>query len=247
MNFYKLIRDKEFIGIATSYDLRKYQRKHNIILTSDEKFAQYIQCNDKLYRDDWFAPIITNDIDFEVVSIVSISEEEFNDLSSAIEKNEEIVVDNDMDSVINIEQPTDPIDETTVEFVMSKKISEMSKMCNSTISAGFDIILGDGVTHHFSLTTQDQLNLMMLESMIDDGETNIPYHADGELCKFYSVDDIYKILSMSTKFKTYQTAYFNSLKSYIKSLQDISVISNITYGVEIPSEYMTDVLKTYLM
>lgn len=75
------------------------------------------------------------------------------------------------------------------------------------------------------------------------GETSIPYHADGELCKFYSTDDITTISTGATNFKTYHVSYFNSLKSYIESLDDIETISAITYGSEIPSEYMSDVLK----
>lgn len=246
MTYYKLINNNEFIGIATSYDLRKYQKKHNIILTSDEQFAQYIQCNNKLYRDSWFAPITTDTIEYETVCIVSISEEEFNNLSSAIDNNEEIPIDNETDSIINEESPVDPIEEITLEFIMSKKITEMSNICNKTISAGFDIKLGDNEIHHFSLTTQDQLNLITLSSLVASGETNIPYHADGELCKFYSPEDIMKITEGATNFKTYQVSYFNSLKAYIESMSDIESISAITYGVQIPDEYMSDVLKSLL-
>lgn len=246
MTYYKLINNNEFIGIATSYDLRKYQKKHNIILTSDEQFAQYIQCNDKLYRDSWFAPTTTDTIGYETVCIVSISEEEFNNLSSAIESNEEISVDNESDSITNEEPSADPVEEITIEFVMSKKIAEMSNICNRTISAGFDIKLSDNEIHHFSLTTQDQLNLITLSSLVASGETNIPYHADGELCKFYSPEDIMTITEGATSFKTYQVSYFSSLKAYIKSMNDIESISAITYGIQIPEEYMSDVLKVLL-
>lgn len=246
MTYYKLINNNELIGIATSYDLRKYQKKHNIILTSNEQFAQYIQYNNKLYRDSWFAPIITDTIEYETVCIVSISEEEFDNLSFAIENNKEIPVDNKLDSTINEEPLVDPIEEITVEFIMSKKIAEMSSICSKTISAGLDIKLSDNKIHHFSLTTQDQLNLINIAVLIASGETFIPYHADGELCKFYSSKDIAKILSETTNFKTYHTSYFNSLKNYIKSINDIESISDITYGIQIPDEYMSDVLKNMI-
>ena len=82
--------------------------------------------------------------------------------------------------------------------------------------------------------------------MVASGETNIPYHADGELCKFYSPEDIMKITEGATNFKTYQVSYFNSLKAYIESMSDIESISAITYGVQIPDEYMSDVLKSLL-
>jgi predicted DNA-binding ArsR family transcriptional regulator len=45
------------------------------------------------------------------------------------------------------------------------------------------------------------------------------------------------------KHKTYHTTYYNSLKNYINSLQTIEEIAAITYGIEIPDEYKSEVLK----
>ena len=70
--------------------------------------------------------------------------------------------------------------------------------------------------------------------------------SDGELCKFYSPEDIIKISTGATNFKTYQISYFNSLKAYIESMNDIESISAITYGTQIPEEYVSDVLKSLL-
>ena len=47
--------------------------------------------------------------------------------------------------------------------------------------------------------------------------------------------------------KTYQVTYNNSLKTYINSLEKITDISAITYGIEIPVDYQSDVLKALLM
>lgn len=38
----------------------------------------------------------------------------------------------------------------------------------------------------------------------------------------------------------------NALKAYIESLDDMNEISAITYGIEIPAEYQSDVLKVLL-
>ena len=120
-------------------------------------------------------------------------------------------------------------------------------MCTNLIQKGFDIKLSDGSSHHFSLTEQDQLNLITLSTMVASGETEIPYHADGEPCKFYTVNDINAILNAATAWKTYQVTYNNSLKTYINSLEKITDISAITYGIEIPVDYQSDVLKALLM
>lgn len=133
-----------------------------------------------------------------------------------------------------------------VEYVKAMKLAEMSNTCNTVITKGFDAVLSDGETHHFSLTTQDQLNLITLSTMLASGETAIPYHADNELCKFYSADDISTIITSATTFKTYHVSYFNALKAYIESINTIEEISAITYGIEIPADYQSDVLK-YLL
>ena len=36
----------------------------------------------------------------------------------------------------------------------------MKSKCSNMITTGFDIALNDGKTYHFSLTLQDQLNLI---------------------------------------------------------------------------------------
>lgn len=82
--------------------------------------------------------------------------------------------------------------------------------------------------------------------MIQSGETIIPYHADGELCRYYSAEDISKVINFATEFKTYHTTYYNSLKAYIQSIQSKEVIHTITYGMNIPVEYQSDILKAIL-
>jgi len=73
-----------------------------------------------------------------------------------------------------------------LEFVRSSKISIMSNACHKTIEQGFDLELR-GETKHFSLDTQDQLNLMSLSTL---DSYSIPYHADGEEVVFYSPNEI---------------------------------------------------------
>jgi len=73
------------------------------------------------------------------------------------------------------------------------KINEMSRICRQTIEAGFDLELR-GETRHFSLSTQDQLNLISLSTMAQT-QSIIPYHADGEECEFYTADEINIIIA----------------------------------------------------
>lgn len=246
MKYYKLLNDGEFIGVGTSYDLRKFQLKHSILLTSDDESAQYIQINDKLYRDDWFSPTITESLDYTTVKIIVIEKDEYDTLFEAIETGKEIEITDEEPDIQEELPQIDPDEEVTIEYVKAVKSAEMSATCNKIITNGFDAILSDGENHHFSLTIQDQLNLITLSSMVAAGETVIPYHADGELCKGYSVEDITTIINTATSFKTYHVTYFNSLKVYIDSMNDINEVNNVVYGIDIPEEYQSDVLKQLL-
>ncbi len=248
MTYYKVIKDNEFVGIGTSYELRKYQLKHGILLVADDNTAQYIQINDKLYRDNWFKVLTTNTIEYETASISVIDESEYQQLFEAIDAGEEISnVTNDEDTYYQEDDNVVDSDSIiTLDYLKTQKIKEMSYYCNQAIVNGFDVELSDGRTHHFSLTVQDQLNLITLSSLAASGVDNIPYHADGELCEFFSVNDIQMIVKAATELKTYHTTYYNSLKLFIQSLVDRDDVANVIYGANIPDEYKSDVLIALL-
>ena len=248
MTYYKVIKDNEFVGIGTSYELRKYQLKHGILLVADDNTAQYIQINDKLYRDNWFKVLTTNTIEYETASISVIDESEYQQLFEAIDAGEEISnVTNDEDTYYQEDDNVVDSDSIiTLDYLKTQKIKEMSYYCNQAIVNGFDVELSDGRTHHFSLTVQDQLNLITLSSLAASGVDNIPYHADGELCEFFSVNDIQTIVKAATELKTYHTTYYNSLKLFIQSLGDRDDVANVIYGANIPDEYKSDVLIALL-
>ena len=245
MNYYKLISGTNIVGIGLSLDLRRFQKKHRIILLCNEESAQYIQYKDVLYHDNWMLPITTDTVAYDTAEVIRIDEQEYNTLKAALETEDEIVVEPET-PVEKEPEYVDPNEVITVDYVKGVKIAEMSNTCNKVITNGFDVILSDGNSYHFSLTTQDQLNLITLSSMIASGETQIPYHADGELCRFYSAEDINTIITTATKFKTYQVSYFNALKAYIESMTDIETIGAVVYGIEIPAEHQSDVLKVLL-
>lgn len=133
-----------------------------------------------------------------------------------------------------------------IDSVKSAKIAEMSSDCNAAITGGVDVELSDGVTYHYSLTLEDQLNLMNLQAMVASGAETVPYHADGEECRYYSAADFSAIAAAATAWKLYQESYFNSLRGYIQAMDTVEEIDAVTYGMEIPAEYQTDVLKNLI-
>lgn len=243
MNYYKLISGDTFVGIATQRDFRVFQHKHQIVLVCDEEQAQYVQCGDIMYRAHWMVPVTTDRVAYETVEVIRIEKDEYDILYEAVEKGEDIQVEQEQPTPEVGTPPVDPNEEVTIDYVKTTKIAELNYVCNKVIENGVDVQLSDGNLYHFSLTTQDQLNLITLQSMIASGATSIPYHADGELCRYYSVDDISLVMDAATAHKTFHVTYFNSLKVYVNALEDITAIAGVQYGADIPVEYQSDILQ----
>lgn len=122
-------------------------------------------------------------------------------------------------------------------------IDAMREACAAAITSGVDVSLRDGSIHHFSLTLEDQMNLMSLQALMDAGAETVPYHADGEDCRYYSAEDFHTITQAATMWKMYQESYFNSLRGYIQSLKRAEDLEAVRYGMEIPEAFQTDVLR----
>lgn len=239
MKYYKIITfENKMVGAVSSSDFVRYSPIGHSYIRCNEKKGEYVVYDGITYRAAWMAPTKT-DRDYTEVQVIEISEEQYQIYMDAIERNEEIPEEHD--EVPPVPIPEDEIEQESVEFLRSLKINEMSYACRTTIESGIDIEIR-GETKHFSLTAQDQLNLMSVQVMVQT-QTLIPYHADGEETDFYTKEEINQIIEAATAFKVQHTTYYNSLKTYINALETIEEISAITYGVEIPDEYKSDVLK----
>lgn len=240
MKYYKIILDSKIIGVSTSNNCLRFQAKHKMLEHIGEEQAEYIECMNNLYHGQWMQPIKTDLYNYEIADIITIGEQEYNILVPAVETAPVPIEEEEIEEPI-IENPIELADEITLEYVRSAKINQMSMICRSTIEAGIDLELR-GEIHHFSLDTQDQLNLISLSAMAQT-QSLIPYHADGEACIFYTNEEINEIVETATSFKIYHTTYYNALKGYINALDTIEEIGAITYGTPIPEEYKSDVLK----
>ncbi len=78
------------------------------------------------------------------------------------------------------------------------------------------------------------------------GADSVPYHADGEECSYYSAADFGRIADAATRWKLYQESYFNALRGYILALETVTELRGVTYGMDIPEAYRTDVLRALL-
>ena len=129
----------------------------------------------------------------------------------------------------------------TVDSAKSAKIAEIKQSCEDYIYAGTDVTYSDGATEHFTYTLADQSNISEMFTAIMAGATEYPYHADGEICKIYTKEQIVTIYGTLSLFKTEATTYHNSLKAQINAMTDASAISAIKFKeTELTGEYLTN-------
>lgn len=133
----------------------------------------------------------------------------------------------------------------TLEEIKSQKIQEMNDRQQEIIQNGIEVQLSDGTTGQFSLGLYDQLSLGQLRSNAEKGTEKIPWHEDeeGKKCKWYCAVDMLLITSKAEAFLTYHITYFRDLRDYIKSMGDKESVNSVEYGVYIPSEYQSEVLR----
>ena len=127
------------------------------------------------------------------------------------------------------------------DSVKAEKIAEIKKDCEEYIYAGADVTYADGVKEHFTYNLADQSNISEMFTAVMAGATEYPYHADGEICKIYTKEQIVTIYGTLSLFKTEATTYHNSLKAQINAMTDASAISAIKFKeTELTGEYLTN-------
>ena len=127
------------------------------------------------------------------------------------------------------------------DSIKAEKIAEIKKACEDYIYTGTDVTYTDGATEHFTYNLADQSNISEMFTAVMAGATEYPYHADGEICKIYSKEQIVTIYGTLSLFKTEATTYHNSLKAQIKAMTDIDAISATKFKeTELTGEYLTN-------
>ena len=127
------------------------------------------------------------------------------------------------------------------DSIKAEKIAEIKKDCEEYIYAGTDVTYSDGATEHFTYSLADQSNISEMFTAVMAGATEYPYHADGEICKIYSKEQIVTIYGTLSLFKTEATTYHNSLKAQVNAMTDADAISAIKFKeTELTGEYLTN-------
>lgn len=142
--------------------------------------------------------------------------------------------------------PEEKKPETLKEFKTAKK-QEISQACEQIIYAGISVTLADGTVEHFALTEHDQLNLFGKQAQLVAGAEQLEYHSDGKPCRYYSAADMQTIIAAAMQHVSYHTTYCNALNMWVAGCETAEELQQIYYGADVPEQYQSEVLKTYLL
>lgn len=142
--------------------------------------------------------------------------------------------------------PEEKKPETLKEFKTAKK-QEISQACEQIIYAGISVTLADGTVEHFALTEHDQLNLFGKQAQLATGAEQLEYHSDGKPCRYYSATDMQTIIAAAMQHVSYHTTYCNALNMWVAGCETADELQQIYYGVDVPEQYQSEVLKAYLL
>lgn len=224
-NMYKIIQNEKVIDVVRVPQFFRVLSNGNITFT-DKASAHGIVSSDgkTLYA---FTPVKKRKL--EIVTIEKITLTELDRLQNLLSSGKEPVAD-----------------ESALAKAKSTAIQRLSKLCKAKITSGFSITLSDGQMYNFKLTAEDQLNLLSIENQLNSGSTSFLYHATGQPCRFYSHEDMTKIISAFRRYTVYHTTYFNVAKQYINSLNDVMKVNMFTYGNDVAEATNEAVIKQIL-
>lgn len=210
---YKIISNDKVLDVVQYPKFLRFLPTGHIAFT-DKASAQGILGSDEttIYS---FEPVANKN--YLIVTISKItSEKDFKRLQSLLKSNQVVSAD-----------------ESKLAKAKQAKIDSLSSQCNSIITAGFAIVLSDGISYKFKLTAEDQLNLMLIENRLMVGDSAFVYHATNQPCQIFSGEDMRKVIAAFRRHILYHTTYFNAAKQYIKALSNTEKVNLFTYGIDV--------------
>lgn len=121
-----------------------------------------------------------------------------------------------------------------VEVQRQTKTGEISAACNAAILAGVDVDTAQG-TEHFSMQETDQINMQLATAAVQAGASGYPYHADGQLCRIFTAQEIKTVGDAMIAHKMYHTTYCNHMFEWIRRAEG-EELQNIQYGAGLPDD-----------
>lgn len=127
-------------------------------------------------------------------------------------------------------------------LLITEKCEEINKDCENAIHLGVDLTY-NGVTSHYALTEVDQINITNRAQKAFLGEST-KYHADGEVCRWYSAEEMLALSAAAETYIEQQTTMCNLLKKQVQSMTEATAdeIKAVKFGT---TELTGEFLETY--
>lgn len=135
--------------------------------------------------------------------------------------------------------------EPTLDELKITKIEEIHATQQQIIDNGIDVELSSGEVCHFNLPEYNQRDLMALQSQVEKGVEKIAWHESDDYvhCRYFSNQDMGKIIDSAFAHVFYHVTYFRDLRMYITKLGTKEQVQAMQYGVVIPEEYRGEVMN----
>ena len=222
---YKIIHNNRVVDVVRIPCYIRFLKSGNIAMTDAASAQGLVGSDGKILY--CFKPITGKD--YKVAILEKITEAEFNRLRSLLNSDNASSVNN-----------------LALKAARQNKIAELSVICKDTITDGFSVRLSDNQLHYFRLTSEDQLNLMLLENQLNSDLDVFVYHATNQPCRTFTREDMSKIIKAFRTYVTYHTTYFNVAKQYLYMITDIDEINDFIYGDDVISIVSDDQVKQIL-
>ena len=224
MSMYKIIQNNKVVDVVQQPHFLLFLSSGHIAFTNKASAQGIMGSDDKLYS---FKPVTRENV--TIAAIEEITLEEFNRLQGLLNSNQE-----------------QSAEEAALTAAKYRVIKQLSSICKAKINSGFSVKLSDGKTYDFKLTTEDQLNLLFIENQLHAGSTNFLYHATNQPCRFFSREDMTRIIAIFKHYVQYHTTYFNVAKQYVNSLTDLIKVNKFTYGTDVTEATDNKAIKQIL-
>ena len=137
-----------------------------------------------------------------------------------------------LDNQIN---PVIDVDSMDLDEYKEYKLGLISEVCTASIYSGDKVTLSDGTAEMFSFTDKDQMDLQSLSSIaMMDPEIELPWHSNGNPCKFYSGIDIILIYQTLNMKLLRETTVCNALNILINNAETKEEVDKYYWGCDLP-------------
>lgn len=193
--------------------------KIEILLNNDviALFVTFNKCSNIAYTSNIYSRVLNS---FTECTAVTLDRTSLIDDMIAIKKAIEIQTNIDINSM-------------SVEDYKRYILNKIAKTCEEKIYEGMEI---NGELFTYKIEDQQNIKTLFDTIMMIPQITALPYHSSGNLCRFYTRDEIITIYMTLMMRLIKITTYCNSLNMVIREMNTIEELDTVEYGMELPQD-----------